>query len=269
MQSTLKREEALALIRRGNVPKDTNLRGLDLTGADLRRARISCGQLAATNLHYADLRGADFNSSELQQADLSRVRAQGVCLAYVRAADANMRQADLQNALLMGADLSGVDLTDADLTGADCRHARFRGARLTRTNLSKADLSGADLSGADMRHARLWQTELRTMWLPAPTMMLLARWVSVPRTDTELHADLLAYSEANYGCPEVFAEWAAGKRQSLYEGPLHQYQEDPVVVFDCPDRNAWQPGRPSPSARNLMDRLIHVMHAERLAAKCR
>lgn len=88
--------------------------GGDLSGVDLRRARLGGASLAG-----AQLRGLDLRHAVLAKADL--------------------RRADLCDARLDEADLSGADLRDADLRGA---------------SLLEADLSGADLRGADLGRAR-------------------------------------------------------------------------------------------------------------------
>jgi uncharacterized protein YjbI with pentapeptide repeats len=77
-----------------------NLRGSDLSDADLSRANL-CG----ADLCGADLRGADLCGSDLCDADLR------------------------------GADLCGSDLCDADLS-----RANLRGSDLSRANLRGSDL---------------------------------------------------------------------------------------------------------------------------------
>ena len=85
----------------------TNLRGTELSGADLRCA----------NLNDADLRGANLSSASLRYATLIR--------------------ADLRGANFNDADLRGADLNDADLRGANFRGADLRGADLSSASLNK------------------------------------------------------------------------------------------------------------------------------------
>ena len=92
--------------------------GIDLRGADLSRA-----DLTGVNLRDADLRGAD-----LSRADLTGV---------------NLRDADLREASLTGANLRAADLTEATLREATLREADLSRADLTGVNLSYADLTGA------------------------------------------------------------------------------------------------------------------------------
>ncbi|EAG7185470.1 pentapeptide repeat-containing protein [Listeria monocytogenes] len=102
----------------------------NLRGANLSYADLSCANLRVANLSYADLRRADLSCADLRRADL-----RGADLSY----------ADLSGADLNGADLNGADLNYADLNGAD-----LNGADLRRANLSYADLNGANLSYANL-----------------------------------------------------------------------------------------------------------------------
>ena len=99
--------------------KRADLRGVDLTEADLR---------------WADLRGADLSEANLSKADLTWADLRG----------ADISEANLSEAGLRGADLSEANLSEADLTWAD----------LSEANLSKADLTWADLRWANLRGAK-------------------------------------------------------------------------------------------------------------------
>lgn len=89
------------------------LEGVNLTGANLRRAK----------LHGIQLKGANLTGIKLRKADL--------------------RQVDLTGANLCGADLSGASLHQVNL-----QDANLRGVDLSDANLSETSLSGADLGGA-------------------------------------------------------------------------------------------------------------------------
>ena len=108
------RDEVLRIVReaqgRGERP---NLRGANLSEANLTRADLTGADLRWANLTRADLTGAD-----LTRADLS------------------------------GANLRWANLTGANLTGANLRWANLNGANLTGANLTRADLTGANLTGA-------------------------------------------------------------------------------------------------------------------------
>ena len=105
----------------------------------------------------ADLRGADLSEAELRGAYLMG--------ANLRRAD--LRGADLSEAYLTGANLRGADLRRADLrranlTKADLRRANLSGAKLNRVDLRGTDLKETDLSGADLDFSclPLWRGSL-------------------------------------------------------------------------------------------------------------
>ena len=128
------RDEVLRIVReaqgRGERP---NLRGANLSEANLTRADLTGADLRWANLTRADLTGAD-----LTRADLS-----GANLRW-----ANLTGANLTGANLRWANLNGANLTGANLTGANLRWVNLSGANLTGANLTRADLTGANLTGA-------------------------------------------------------------------------------------------------------------------------
>lgn len=110
-------------------------------------------QIAVENkisLADADLRGANLTGARLRRAKLVGADLRGATLAGARLAYAKLSRADLRGVDLSRATLASADLSDADLTGAD----------LTRATLGSANLGGVDLRGADLTdavgtHARL------------------------------------------------------------------------------------------------------------------
>jgi uncharacterized protein YjbI with pentapeptide repeats len=132
-----------------------DLSGVNLCGADLRRANLSRANLNGANLIEADLRranlrranlnGANLIEADLRRANLSRADLRGADLRGV-----NLFEADLVEANLIGADLRGADLRGADLHGADLRGVNLFEADLVEANLIGADLRGANLQGAAM-----------------------------------------------------------------------------------------------------------------------
>ena len=121
-----------------------NLRGADLSGADLSWANLRGADLSWANLRVANLRGtdlswADLSGANLRGADLSGADLSGADLSGAKLRVANLRGTDLSGADLSGADLSGADLSGADLSGADLHRADLRGANLTDAYLTGAD----------------------------------------------------------------------------------------------------------------------------------
>jgi hypothetical protein len=122
--------EALAsqnLDWRANL-RDANLEGLDLRGAQLRRAILSGANLKGVNLADAQLRGAKFRNADLQGADLS---------------GSNLRRANFEGANLKGTNLSGASLLSVNLAHAVLDDTNFREAVLGNTFFVATNLAGA------------------------------------------------------------------------------------------------------------------------------
>ncbi len=101
---------------------------VDLTGANLREARMTWTDLSGANLSGIDARRAKFLNARLIGARLD---------------GANLTEADFTSANLSGASLKDALLRGTRLFGANLRGADFTGARLERADLLNADMSGA------------------------------------------------------------------------------------------------------------------------------
>jgi uncharacterized protein YjbI with pentapeptide repeats len=108
--------------------------GLQLAGKDLRGQDLSHYNLNYTNLTGADLREARLIGSDMRHTILTNAR---------------LASADLSQALLNGADVHNADLSKAKLLGADLRSARLTGAILRRTKLVGAHLDAGAIDGCD------------------------------------------------------------------------------------------------------------------------
>jgi uncharacterized protein YjbI with pentapeptide repeats len=84
-------------------------------GCNLRGANLSKADLANANLSKADLTGANLAGANLSKADLSGAKL----------VDAVLSKADLSGAKLINANLSGAYLSDVNLSGADLTGATW------------------------------------------------------------------------------------------------------------------------------------------------
>jgi uncharacterized protein YjbI with pentapeptide repeats len=120
--------------------RSRDLRGSNLSGADLRATNLSYANLFGTNLINANLSYANLFGTNLINANLSYANLSYANLINANLIDANLIGAYLVNANLIGAYLVNAKLIDADLSNADLRCTNFRG-----TDLSSADLSDANV----------------------------------------------------------------------------------------------------------------------------
>ena len=152
-----------------------NLAAADLTGAKLIGADLAGALLSRANLAGASLSGADLGRAVLERAELSGARLDsanlakaglaGAILFKARLSNANLAKAHLSNANLAGAflhesDLSRTRLQGSTLAGAQLPQADLTGASLSRTNLSRALLSGANLLDSQLSEADLSDASL-------------------------------------------------------------------------------------------------------------
>jgi len=114
----------------GKSGERANLQNADLTfgradhawqlGSELRGVNLSQANLTGINLSFADLTGADLSQAKLPQAKLAATQLE----------DADLSRADLNGAMLLLANLTaarmiGTELKDADFYGADLKLAIF------------------------------------------------------------------------------------------------------------------------------------------------
>ena len=122
----------------------TNLSGADLSGADLSRTNLRGANLSGAYLSWTYLSGADLSGANLRGADLSRTYLSGADLSGANLSGAYLSRTNLSGADLSGANLSWTYLSGADLSWTDLSRTNLRGADLSRTNLSRTNLSGAN-----------------------------------------------------------------------------------------------------------------------------
>jgi curved DNA-binding protein CbpA len=107
----------------------------DLKGVDLSRANLKEKDFSGRNLSGANLQGADLSDSFLHKVNLEEANLQGANLFRANLLKANLRKANLRDTNLIGADFSGADLSGADLTGAKMGSGQKIMVKLTGTNL--------------------------------------------------------------------------------------------------------------------------------------
>jgi uncharacterized protein YjbI with pentapeptide repeats len=123
-------------------------------------ALADCSDFAAPGVYWRrclqdgqDLRGVDLSGANLADASFKRTDLSGADLSGADAREAKFVSATMQDVKLDQARLVRADLTKADLTGASLRDADLTNARLFRADFSRADLTGARLADADLLKA--------------------------------------------------------------------------------------------------------------------
>jgi len=137
-----------------------NLRGADLSHADVCGARLFMADFSGANLRGVRFHDAHAAYATFRKAKLCKAQFGDTCLQETVFVGADLRGATLYNVDLENADLSGANLNWAKMDRANLRAADLRSAKLRHTDLSEACLLGADLTNAKLTRAVLKYTNL-------------------------------------------------------------------------------------------------------------
>ncbi len=170
-----------------------SLDGASLVGANLQNASLSCAEPDLVMLSDNREAGkcASAKGVDLTRAQLSKARLWGVDLRGAKLDEAQLDGADLSNSLLTGASLSNAHLDKADLTGGvqaqgvNFLNASLQGADLTGAQLQLADFSSAAMQGAVLNFARLEGAVLRDADLEAASLQQ-AKLLATDMTGTKM-----------------------------------------------------------------------------------
>lgn len=142
----------------------------DLTGANLREAKLDGLNLAGADLTDAKMHRATMEDTQLSDAILANADLTGASMKSARLGHADMHEARLDGADLRGAEMTGVNLTDATGTkanfagvsfyGGDLTGANFQGAMLFGTDLRDTVLDEVDFKDADLRDANFTNADI-------------------------------------------------------------------------------------------------------------
>ena len=147
-----------------------------------------------------DLRGADLSDANLSSADLSLVNFNGAHLSHVRFSNANLSGAYFRGANLSGADLTGAKLSLATFGGTNLSGADLTGARVLFTIFAGIDLS--QVKGLEtVVHGNESYLDIHTIYRSKgkiPEAFL--RGIGTPETMIEYIHSMLGSSINYYSC---------------------------------------------------------------------
>ena len=146
-----------------------NLTRSDLRGVNLQATVLSTTILQRASLSNANLQKSDLVGTQLQRANLNEANIQEARLIAVRLNDAVMWDVKLRKSDLSGAKLQGANLLRADLRQADFEGAKLQGANLSSTNCEEASFIGADLRDASFYLAHFQNTKFRGAMMSSGT----------------------------------------------------------------------------------------------------
>ncbi len=180
--------------RAGQLTQSYSLAGQDLSDGYFFEGDFRGVDLSGANLRRACLIGADFRGANLSGADLSG--------AY------------LSDATLCGANLSDANLTGANLERADLREANLLNAQIADTNIDKDLRSNLDLDsvGDEAAQHRLasqpaqaapqFYSESATV-IPMPVARFSRESGHGPDREPDREFDLVDQAEQDYAIPKI------------------------------------------------------------------
>ena len=151
------------------------LRGLDLRGADLTRAKLTGAQFINCNLDgailiEADLFSVNLSGTSFRKANCRNADFRGAVLSAADFTDAKLMGCDFRDGTLLVSAagtvapamdqmelraITGTKMARADLAGAKLHHAVIKRTDMSAAVLRNADLSGANLTGSSLKDADL------------------------------------------------------------------------------------------------------------------
>jgi len=125
---------------------------LDLSNADLRAYQFSSDKI--------DLKGANLSHANLTNVNLEKMNLTGADLSYAILTNVKLSGADLSYANLSYADLTNATLTHVNLSNSLVRFAVMVGANFQQANLTKADFTCANFNNANLTKANFSETNI-------------------------------------------------------------------------------------------------------------
>jgi uncharacterized protein YjbI with pentapeptide repeats len=142
-----------------------DMRGADLSDAELVKANLYNANLSGIIFRKADLREAILEGSDLTKANLDKANLYRASLRGANLKETSLVLATLEEASVAGTNFDLADLSQSNLKRATFIQSNFSDARLMDVDLSEANLSdssffGASLASSNLRLAILNNTSL-------------------------------------------------------------------------------------------------------------
>jgi uncharacterized protein YjbI with pentapeptide repeats len=150
-------QEALDVIGKRNIDRDSPVSSIDLAQTNLAGANLTKANLAGANLTKANLTRTNLGEANLREANLREANLIQANLAGAYLLKTNLEGANLAGAYLLKTNLEGAYLSKATLVEANLIRANLAGAYISRANLGGANLEGANLKGANLQKANLME----------------------------------------------------------------------------------------------------------------
>ena len=144
--------------REDNVGVDADLSGIDLKRAKLNRINLFRATLTGVNFYGVEMNWADLKEANLKRANL---RNASFGESYVDHADLSysvLAETNFGHAYMSGSNLSNSDLKGTKFINADLKDVDFTDSTLNHANLLFANVTMANFTGASFENVKIGST---------------------------------------------------------------------------------------------------------------
>jgi uncharacterized protein YjbI with pentapeptide repeats len=139
---------------------NADLRGIDLSGSNLKRVQMIAANLEGANLSGCILDAGDFTSATLRRSNFQKAILGGARLIGANCLEANFSETQMYRAFLDGANFMRGNLRNGDLGATSILGTSFINADMRGVNLDEARGS-ANFTGSNLSEAIIPEIETR------------------------------------------------------------------------------------------------------------
>lgn len=148
---------SVGVIRQLEVPRGTNLSGINLRRCNFSELDFTEVNLAGADLSEVTCQFTSFRNADLRSANMSGATFwEGTDLTDADLSFANMSQLTVEDAIFNRANMTGVDLRQAYIKAASFQAANLVKANLYDAWISSSDLQDANLASVDLSKMKQW-----------------------------------------------------------------------------------------------------------------
>ncbi len=142
------------------VGKQTDLSGLDFSGANLQGACFAGTNLEGCKFNKANLGLATFEGANLENAEFIGTKARDTNLFAANIQGVTFKDADFTRAFMPHSDARESTVESSKFNFSDIRNGRWDGVSIDKSEFNYADLEGVSLANADIRRTKMLHANL-------------------------------------------------------------------------------------------------------------
>ncbi len=140
--------------------KQTDLSGLDFSGANLQGACFAGANLEGSKFNKANLGLATFEGANLENAEFIGTKARDANLFAANIQGVTFKDADFTRAFMPHSDARESTVESSKFNFCDIRNGKWDGVSIDKSEFNYADLEGVSLANADIRRTKMLHANL-------------------------------------------------------------------------------------------------------------